>query len=237
METAGNNSELPGETLRPIVLQATIEVLVRNGIAGATVRRIAAEAGVSAGAVQHHFPSRAQLLRETLDQIFLSLGKQLADFQFSCAVDTRAREVVEVLWAFYSGQNYLAAQEILLGSRKGVNNEELLQRVSYAEMDQLFRHAWHRIVEGTALDVEAGYPLLRLLLSSMRGMAVIAVHRRRADFIDDQMVILGGLLGDALKFGDVPYLTTPVGPLEKELMRTPRDVTASEEAAMMEDKN
>lgn len=45
-----------------LVMDAVVRVLVRDGLDGLSVRRVAAEAGVSIGAVQHHFATKDALL-------------------------------------------------------------------------------------------------------------------------------------------------------------------------------
>jgi DNA-binding transcriptional regulator YbjK len=47
-------------------LQATFELIGREGIVGLSNRRIAAEAGVSLGSLTYHFSSQTELLRESL---------------------------------------------------------------------------------------------------------------------------------------------------------------------------
>lgn len=41
--------------------------MARDGVAGVSVRAVAAEAGVSGGTVQHHFPARAQMLHFAME--------------------------------------------------------------------------------------------------------------------------------------------------------------------------
>lgn len=41
-----------------LVMDAVVRVLVRDGLDGLSVRRVAAEAGISIGAVQHHFATK-----------------------------------------------------------------------------------------------------------------------------------------------------------------------------------
>ncbi|WP_020384714.1 TetR/AcrR family transcriptional regulator, partial [Corynebacterium doosanense] len=45
-----------------LVMDAVVRVLVRDGLDGLSVRRVAAEAGISIGAVQHHFATKDALL-------------------------------------------------------------------------------------------------------------------------------------------------------------------------------
>jgi len=54
------------------LLKATIEVLDKDGIEGATIPRIAARAGLSPGAVYRRFPDKDALMREVCLQVFQS---------------------------------------------------------------------------------------------------------------------------------------------------------------------
>lgn len=56
MTGSGRNS------VRELVMDAVVQVLVRDGLDGLSVRRVAAEAGVSIGAVQYHFATKDALL-------------------------------------------------------------------------------------------------------------------------------------------------------------------------------
>jgi TetR/AcrR family transcriptional regulator, transcriptional repressor of bet genes len=51
------------------ILAAFARVLADHGYAGATIARIAAEAGVAPGLVHHHFESKAELLRGLLQDL------------------------------------------------------------------------------------------------------------------------------------------------------------------------
>jgi len=46
-----------------MIAEAVLAIAAREGLDGATVRDVAAEAGVSAGMVQHHFRTRDEMLR------------------------------------------------------------------------------------------------------------------------------------------------------------------------------
>jgi AcrR family transcriptional regulator len=54
------------------LLKATIEVLDKDGIEGATIPRIAARAGLSPGAVYRRFPDKDALMREVCLRVFES---------------------------------------------------------------------------------------------------------------------------------------------------------------------
>lgn len=47
--------------------EALTRVVARGGMAGISVRAVAAEAGVSGGTVQHYFPTRAEMIRFAME--------------------------------------------------------------------------------------------------------------------------------------------------------------------------
>ncbi len=51
---------------RERILRATQELIAEGGVAAVTNRRVAAAAGVSLGSLTYHFPSQADLLRESI---------------------------------------------------------------------------------------------------------------------------------------------------------------------------
>jgi len=54
------------DSVRQSLLQATIEVIGRNGLAALTVQDVAQAAGVSKGALFHHFSSKQALVDEAV---------------------------------------------------------------------------------------------------------------------------------------------------------------------------
>ena len=64
-------SEEPTRRERPgkiAILKAAVEVMGEDGYEGASIRDMAARAGVSVAALYYHFPSKLDLLREFLDE-------------------------------------------------------------------------------------------------------------------------------------------------------------------------
>ena len=89
---------------REALVDAAIESLKRYGYEGLSVRRIAAEAGVSIGLINHHFPNKDTLVAES----YRTFSRRLAaNFEKAVAVagpDPRAR-IRAYLNAFFSGPN------------------------------------------------------------------------------------------------------------------------------------
>jgi len=60
------------------LLDAVVAVLVEEGFEGVSVRKVAARAGVSIGAVQHHFPTKDVMLTAAMDRASAEFGQRLS---------------------------------------------------------------------------------------------------------------------------------------------------------------
>ena len=101
------------------ILDAVIRCLRDEGSAGATTTRIAEVAGVSRGALMHHFPSKAALMQAALDRV---LNDGLA--RFLQAIDglpegpDRLHAMIDALWAAISDPDaFLPWLELVVASR------------------------------------------------------------------------------------------------------------------------
>lgn len=100
------------------VLAATIDCLVELGYASTSTRHIARRAGVTVGALQHHFESKAQLMAAALQR----LGDRMAD-DFLAAEPTggdpaqRLEASLDRLWAVHRGPLFEAGVELLVAAR------------------------------------------------------------------------------------------------------------------------
>jgi AcrR family transcriptional regulator len=85
------------------ILRAAVEVMGRDGYEGASLRDMAARAGVSVAALYYHFPSKNDLLREFVDEayevVLTRLRRRLGDAGPSATATDRLDEVVGTLIA------------------------------------------------------------------------------------------------------------------------------------------
>ncbi|WP_369055340.1 TetR/AcrR family transcriptional regulator [Kineococcus terrestris] len=61
------------------LLDAVVALLAEEGFEGLSIRRVAARAGVSIGAVQHHFPTKDALLAAAMRRVDEQVSAQLAE--------------------------------------------------------------------------------------------------------------------------------------------------------------
>jgi AcrR family transcriptional regulator len=96
---------LPHRRARPgkaAIMRAAVEVMGEDGYEGASMRDMAARAGVSVAALYYHFPSKLDLLREFLDEAYevtlARIGRRLETLGEPTAA-SRLDEVVSTLIA------------------------------------------------------------------------------------------------------------------------------------------
>ena len=73
------------------LIEATLRSLAAGGHDGASVRRIAAEAGVSVGLINHHYASVDELIAHAYEKVALGIVRQLLDTMAEAPPSPRAR--------------------------------------------------------------------------------------------------------------------------------------------------
>jgi AcrR family transcriptional regulator len=103
---------------RTKVLTATIDCLVEHGYANTSTRHIAKRAGMTVGALQHHFASKADLMAAALQ----TLGDRMAD-EFIAEAPTegdpseRITQLLDRLWEVHRGPLFDAGLELWVAAR------------------------------------------------------------------------------------------------------------------------
>ncbi|WP_026423620.1 TetR/AcrR family transcriptional regulator [Actinokineospora inagensis] len=162
------------EQTREALLDATIGCLVELGHARTTVQEICARAGVSRGAQQHHFTTKAELMTAALEHLFARLTRQLRD----AATDlppgrARLSKGIDLLWEAYSGTLSTAAVELWVAARTDPELRETLRPV-----DRALGHATlelYREAAGAELPEAEVETLLLLSVNLVRGLALDAM--------------------------------------------------------------
>jgi len=100
------------------VLDATLSVLAEKGYQGTTTSLVAATAGVSRGAMLHHFPTRSSLFVATAGRL---LESEVAAFRKAMGSipegADRYHAAIDFLWTTFQSDVHLAWNELSLGSR------------------------------------------------------------------------------------------------------------------------
>ncbi|MFG1790398.1 TetR/AcrR family transcriptional regulator [Nocardia sp. NPDC049149] len=104
--------------MRTRLLDAALESLIEDGYAGTTTLAVQKRAGVPRGTLQHHFPTKAELLAGAVEHLAARRYDQLTkEFEDIPATADRLEVAVELTMRMLSGPSFLAALEIWVGAR------------------------------------------------------------------------------------------------------------------------
>lgn len=138
---------------RQRLLEAAIECLAELGWAGSTVAVVAERAGVTRGALQHHFPTREDLFTAAIEHVaderiaFLR-GQQAA---LPAHGPARTEAVVDLLVRMYMDQSFKAALHLWVAA---ATEEPLRERVVALE-NRVGREAHRTAVAFLGVDEHA----------------------------------------------------------------------------------
>ncbi|MFD4444545.1 TetR/AcrR family transcriptional regulator [Nocardia sp. NPDC058519] len=103
---------------RRALLDATFDALVQVGFKATTTTEVAHRAGVSLGALLHHFPTKADLLTGAVAHSF---GRRIEDYgQLMADLDPSADKLdaaIDLLWSMYARPTFTAWHELWVAAR------------------------------------------------------------------------------------------------------------------------
>ena len=160
---------------REALLDATIESLVADGYASTTIRGIAQRAGVTAGAAQHHFASKAELVSQALRHLMAKVEQQLfaAEPPREGTTLERIEQMLDRVWEVHAGTSFLATLELWVAAR---TDPELGKHLSEVQAEQTERNVAAFVKAYPDLVVHPDFfPQVVTQLAAMRGLALLAL--------------------------------------------------------------
>jgi AcrR family transcriptional regulator len=155
------------------LLDATIQCLIEHGYAATTTRKVAEIAGVSQGAQQHYYPTKAALVEAALQRLMDRLLVDAADrgVQASSEFD-RAVAFIDMVLELHRLPIAPAVIELLTAARTDSTLGACAASMTTAGVDALL------VLAGDAIPTYAAAPgfadLVQLLFATARGTALLA---------------------------------------------------------------
>ena len=186
------------ERTRAQLFEATIDCLLDLGYAGTSVNEICKRAGLSRGAQQHHFATKAELMAHALEYLVTKLRDQVLDSVRELADDPdRVAKGIDLLWRSFSGTLSTAAMELWVAARTDPELKGALLPVDRAlgrATLEFYRATAWRDVPAARLDT-----LYWLTVNLTRGLAMDAMiggdPLRRNQILGEWKRIATDLLG------------------------------------------
>jgi AcrR family transcriptional regulator len=169
------NTERSAAT-REKLLSATIDCLAELGYHQTTTVVVTERAGVSRGAMLHHFPSKADLMMAAMDYIRSSRGSAHKTHLDKFKTEREQfLQLIDVLWAEFQTRTGIARIELMLGSRSdpelGPRFKELNLMLEKKHKELIWARA-QRLGITNRKKVDA---FVQLYAAALRGLAIDAL--------------------------------------------------------------
>jgi AcrR family transcriptional regulator len=156
------------------ILEAVVACIAELGFQRTTATQIAERAGVTWGAVQHHYGGKDGILAAVLDDTFARFASHFDDMPDPAATPlaTRARQFVERAWRHFGSAYFRSMFEILLqtfgapGPKRDAPGEQQLRMLD--GLDRL----WRRVFPDAPLPRPRRVALESYTLATLMGLAL-----------------------------------------------------------------
>jgi AcrR family transcriptional regulator len=166
---------------RNLIIEAAIKCFVDLGYARTTTTVIAERAGLSRGAMLHHFPSKLDIVRAAVDHLH---AKRLRAFRKAMAKDPpggdHVRQGVENYWEHVRHPLFVAFFELAVAARTDRELAEILRPAQ-----ESFEREWYQASleifpewRGKGENFDLAFDLARYVLE---GMAVSSLTHKQTD--------------------------------------------------------
>ncbi len=192
-EPAGWQAQKSAAT-RNLIIEAAIKCFVELGYARTTTTAIADKAGLSRGAMLHHFPSKVDIVRAAVEHLH---AKRLKAFrraaQLTPTASDRIRANLDAYWQHVRHPMFVAFFELVVAARTDPELGRILRPAQEA-----FEQEWHRTAREVFTewntDDETFDVALDLTRYVLEGMAIsFLVHketerdRRVVDYLEGKL--------------------------------------------------
>lgn len=182
------------------LLQAAVEVIREKGYSAARTVDIAERAGVTRGALQHHFPTKSDLLLAVCDDVYRQMLSHLEQASGAGGgLDARLDALLGHIWAVYTSESYHAFVEILTGTRA---DDEMVARLGSfsAETERVLREWWQNAFVDVPVSKERLEATRHLVRSALRGMTVESdFFRQPPRYYERQIALLREMVADIME--------------------------------------
>jgi AcrR family transcriptional regulator len=116
---------------RDRILDAAINCFVELGYTNVTTAKVASSAGVSRGAMLHHFPSKTELIQAAVeylhDKLLEDYTKRVAGIPASLKGKKRRRAGIDAYWDHLTGDLFTVYHELCVASRTDPELQTILE--------------------------------------------------------------------------------------------------------------
>jgi AcrR family transcriptional regulator len=162
------------EVMRRRLLDAATAVLNERGLVGFRTAEVAELAGVSKGALLHHFPTKVRLIAAVLERLYEAAGDTARVYQPKSTLAETIKDLISDSHAYFFSESFDVTLNIIISAAR---DPELKSTIS--EVVWLFRKqteaVWTERLTAHGLSRERAHDAVWLVNSAVRGLAVRAL--------------------------------------------------------------
>ena len=163
---------------RILICEATLEVIGKHGYRNANTTMIAKQAGVSRGALTHHFPTKVDLVSAAFDSILEEWERKRLKFRQESIDPTNIELYIRFLWEeIFNHPQYVAMLELMLAAR---GDEKLRKQLTTSlKLLTTNRQKNWRAILGHDINSEKYDTLMMMTTCLLRGMSMQEVLEQK----------------------------------------------------------
>lgn len=159
------------------LMEATIEALHERGYARVTTAEIAERAGVSRGALMHHYATKEELVTVSVEKLLKDSTAEIRSWLDQARSGAMTLDhFLDNLWRMYSGRLLFVTIEHITEARHNQALRESLVPV-VREFHKALDATWREFFQGTSLSRDEVEVVLNATTCLFRGMGVQTVLR------------------------------------------------------------
>ena len=164
-----SHAERTAET-RAKIIAAVVESIAERGFQRTTASEIAQRAGITWGAVQHHFGGKDGMLIAVLEDSFNHFAEKLEDIPIEeTSIEKRAAHFIDRAWEHFGSAQYRSTFEILLNY---LGREDLDEHSTWQErMFRAWDRIWRRLFGDAPIARRRHFMLQHYTISVLSGLA------------------------------------------------------------------
>lgn len=162
---------------RARLIEATLDLLLAKGYAGTTAVDIAAQAGLTRGALAHHFESKDELVVVAFDKLLTNVTAEIRLCVELVQTGTLSLDdFIDRMWTLFSGRYFMLTLEEVTAAR---HNDYLRTRLvtRTREYHEALDAIWRQFFQYSGLNALEVEVMLNATLCLLRGMGVQTVLR------------------------------------------------------------
>jgi len=203
-QSARQTQDMRSSSTRQKILEATLDSIYEDGFLNASTTEISRRAGVSRGALIHHYPNKDMLIAAAIDHL---LNLEIADIRIVAGAyadkTLTIDDFIDDMWQRFSGRLFMITIDFLSSARTDEKLRQALIPVS-AQFQQSLNEIWMQFFTNHSLAPKKVQGLLNITLCLMRGMGIQTIMRNDAPYFTELQEIWKDILRAQLSNGSQP---------------------------------